>query len=101
MYTLMHCSAPIHEAIFTVKMDVAPDIINPPDEHTRALVADAKKAMRKLGTIERPFANTTFFSYHPDRESDVEMSLLSTLSLPRLEVTVNADSTSAETWSEY
>lgn len=101
MFTFMHFAPERVGRTLTVTLDVNPGDVIADDETTRQMVTEAKKAKRKFCAIYREHVGTTWFTYDPAKQAQIEGQLLAMLSAPHTEVHVNAATGDTESWSSY
>jgi hypothetical protein len=101
MFKFMHVIPKRGGHTLTVTLDMNPSDVIASDETTGQMVAEAKKAKRKFCAIHREYASTTLFTYDPANLAQIELQLLTMLSAPRTEVTVNAETGGIESWSSH
>ena len=99
MFTFIHCTRERVGRTLTVTLDTNPSDVMAGDETTRQMVAEAKKAKRKFCAIYREHVGTTWFTYDPANQAQVEVQLLTMIAAPHTEVHVNAATGGIESWS--
>lgn len=89
MITLLHHPTGSHSAGIKVLLDIAlKDLDSVPDD-IRDLIKEAKTLNRKVACILRQLGGDTYFTYDPANRSQLEISLIAALAVPKTDVHVS------------
>ena len=98
MITLLHHpDGPIQNRV-KVLLCVTPEALDEPDESLLALLDEAQNTGRKVGCIIRDFGGSSYFTFAPSQQSQLEISLLAALATPKAEMHITQDSGSNDKW---
>ena len=99
MITVMKTIDRSGTGLLEVLLDIFLKDFTAPAPELKALIAECKKTKRRVGCISRLYDATTFFTYDPANQAQVETSLLAALSTPKSEVHVTQGG--GEEWQKF
>jgi len=99
MITLLTTTDHRGDTLVQVSLDVSLKNYDEPAPELRELVGQCKSTKRKVGRIWRRFGGTTYFTFDPAIQPQVEIGLLAALSTPKSEVNVTQGG--HKEWAKY
>lgn len=98
MFTLFHNpDGPLQNRV-KVLLCVTPEVFDDPDESLLVLFDGAQTSGRKVGCIIRAFGGSSYFTFAPSQQSQLEITLLAALATPKAEMHITQDSGSNDKW---
>jgi hypothetical protein len=99
MITLLNIIDSCGASQVEVLLDIGAKDFAAPSPTLKKLLTECKTTKRKVGCISRTSGATTFFTYDPANQAQVEASLIAALSIPKSEVHVTQERSSE--WANY
>ena len=82
-----------------VLLDIGTKDFTAPSPALKKLLAECKPTKRRVGCISRTSGTSTFFTYDPENQAQVETSLIAALTVPKSDVHVTQEG--SREWDKY